>query len=161
MSGQRKRVLVVDDSVDSADMTAEVLSLHGFDVVVANGAHEALALVPTFVPEVALLNIGLPEMDGYELARRIAKSATGCLLIAITGYGAERDRVRASEAGFAGHLVKPVPVAAILAAIVGSDARAHSRRHRTADLEPTTDDDIERVDNEATVVHPNGQKSGH
>jgi DNA-binding response OmpR family regulator len=132
------------------------LRLHGFEVAVAHGAHAALALVPTFLPEVALLNIGLPEMDGYELARRIAASAADCLLIAITGYAAQRDRVRASNAGFAGLLIKPVRAAAILAAIVGEDAAMDVVRHRTADLELATGDD----DRDGSLVPPGRKTDG-
>jgi CheY-like chemotaxis protein len=154
MIGHRRRVLVVDDNVDGAEMTAELLRLHGFDVVVADSAHAALALVPTFVPEVALLDIGLPDMDGYELARRIAASAIGCLLIALTGYATATDRVRAVEAGFAGHLIKPVRAAAIVAAIVGEDPAVGPPRHRTADVALVTDDDIEPSDRDGLAIRP-------
>jgi CheY-like chemotaxis protein len=121
MSASTKRVLVVDDNADSAYLVAEMLRLKGYDVVVVSDPQAALEIVPTFLPEVALLDIGLPGVDGYELARRIAQSGSGCRLIAVTGYGHERDRVRALESGFAVHLVKPATISAILAAIVPGD----------------------------------------
>jgi CheY-like chemotaxis protein len=121
MSERRKRVLLVDDNVDSVEMVAELLRLRGFDVAVANDPHAALELASTFLPEVAVLDIGLPDLDGYELARRIAQSGIECRLIAVTGYGHDSDRERAREAGFAVHLLKPTPIAAILAAITPGD----------------------------------------
>jgi CheY-like chemotaxis protein len=121
MSDRAKRVLLVDDNIDSVEMVAELLRLRGFDVAVANHSRAALELAATFLPEVAVLDIGLPDVDGYELARTIAQSGTGCRLIAVTGYGNDRDRERAREAGFAVHLLKPTPIAAILAAITSSD----------------------------------------
>jgi len=121
MNQRTKRVLVVDDNVDSAELTAVMLRLHGFDVSIANGSLAALDLAATFLPEVALLDIGLPVMDGYELARRLALSCVGCSLVAVTGYGDERDRVRSHAAGFAAHLTKPVTTAVILAAIAAGD----------------------------------------
>jgi CheY-like chemotaxis protein len=115
------RVLLVDDNVDSAEITAEMLRAKGLEVSVANGALAALELMSTFLPEVALLDIGLPELDGYELARRITQSGVACRLIAVTGYGSERDRMRALEAGFAAHLLKPVTLAAMLVAIADGE----------------------------------------
>lgn len=122
MSDPAKRILIVDDNVDSAELTADMLRAHGFDVAVATDALAALELAATFLPNVALLDIGLPGMDGYELARRLAQSCAGCQLIAVTGYAAEHDRMRSQVAGFAIHLTKPVTMAAILAAITVVDA---------------------------------------
>jgi CheY-like chemotaxis protein len=110
-------VLVVDDDIDAADLMAEMLRSKGFVVVVAHASSAALDVVRTFVPEVALLDIGLPEMDGYELARQISEAGVACQLIAITGYGQDEDRARSLYAGFAAHLVKPVSPEAILSAI--------------------------------------------
>jgi len=74
----------------------------------------ALDVAGTFRPEVAVLDIGLPGMDGYELASLLRKSAPDCRLIALTGYGQKKDRERAMAAGFAAHLVKPVQISEIL-----------------------------------------------
>lgn len=126
---EAKRVLVVDDNVDSAELMAEVLRCKGLDVSIATHPRAALAMLATFSPQVALLDIGLPGIDGYELARRIARTKADCRLIAITGYGDARARARAREAGFSAHLVKPVTVEVLLAAISGDGRRipAHDK----------------------------------
>jgi PAS domain S-box-containing protein len=106
--GDRGRVLVVDDNVDAAEMMAEVLAVAGYQVRTAHDGPAALSLIDGFVPEVALLDIGLPSMNGYELARGIREQVPRVRLVAVTGYGQEADRVRARAAGFDAHLVKPV-----------------------------------------------------
>lgn len=110
-----KRILVVDDNVDSAEMLAEVLRGNGHEVAVANDPAAALGLLASFGPEIAILDIGLPVMDGYELAERIHATtpASGCRLIALTGYGQQYDRARSVRTGFANHLVKPVDLDAL------------------------------------------------
>ena len=110
MPPRARRVLVVDDNVDSADMLAEVLRDVGHEVAVAHDPAAALALLEEFTPEIAILDIGLPIMDGYELAERIRATAGSgaCRLIALTGYGQQYDRGRSTRTGFASHLVKPV-----------------------------------------------------
>jgi CheY-like chemotaxis protein len=113
--GHSQRVLLVDDNVDTAEMLADYLRDCGHHVAVANEPKIALALAPAFAPQVALLDIGLPLMDGYELAARL-RSLTGgseCRFIAVTGFGRNGDRVRSSAAGFECHLVKPVDVEAL------------------------------------------------
>ncbi|HEY0480836.1 MAG TPA: ATP-binding protein [Kofleriaceae bacterium] len=113
-----KRVLVVDDNVDAANLMAELLRVRGHDVEVAYDALSALEALPTFQPQVAVFDIGLPVIDGYELAHRVAAvDHTGCRLIAVTGYGQERDSARAKQAGFHRHLVKPVKIDVLLDAI--------------------------------------------
>jgi CheY-like chemotaxis protein len=103
-------VLIVDDNVDAAAMLAELLGASGYHTMVANDGPQALALAQRFVPDVALLDIGLPAMDGYELARRLRDVAgwTAVRLFAVTGYGAHGDRERSRAAGFDQHLVKPI-----------------------------------------------------
>jgi PAS domain S-box-containing protein len=105
-----ENVLVVDDNADAAEVVADLLRAHGYEVRLALDGPAALALVEHFAPDVALLDIGLPVMDGYELAQRLQErlAPRRVPLIAITGYGREGDRVRAREAGFDFHLVKPV-----------------------------------------------------
>jgi PAS domain S-box-containing protein len=107
---ERLRVLVVDDNVDAAESIAMLLSLEGHDVLTAHQAQRALEAVASFRPHVVLLDIGLPGMDGYEVARRLrsSRSCDGIRLVAVTGYGQQSDRERAREAGFDLHLVKPV-----------------------------------------------------
>jgi len=105
-----KRVLVVDDNEDAADMLAEYLRMHGHEVTVAHDPLAALEVFAALQPDVAVLDIGLPVMDGYELAGRLREldASHRCRLIALTGYGQESDRVRAISSGFQAHLVKPV-----------------------------------------------------
>jgi PAS domain S-box-containing protein len=113
-----RRVLLVDDNADAADLLSEVLRGFGHSVVVAYDGPQAIERVRTFEPEVAVLDIGLPVMDGYELARRLREGGLGrCRLIALTGYGQEQDRARSRDAGFDVHLVKPVDVDVLTAAL--------------------------------------------
>ncbi len=108
---RRRRVLVVDDNADAANSLARLLTrLYGQDVRVSNDGASALEAAEEFRPEVVLLDIGMPEMDGYEVARRL-RSRPGfeqTLLVALTGWGQQSDRRRSAEAGFDRHLVKPV-----------------------------------------------------
>ncbi|MDR5735953.1 PAS domain-containing protein [Caballeronia sp. LZ025] len=110
------RVLIVDDNRDAADSLGLVCEDEGHVVCVCYGATDALKRFASFYPDVALLDIGLPEMDGYELASRArAKGAREPVLVAITGYGQLDDRLRAQSAGFDHHFVKPVDISALLA----------------------------------------------
>jgi CheY-like chemotaxis protein len=115
------RVLVVDDNEDGAAMLCTALQLHGYDVRAASDGMEALRVAAEFRPEAALLDIGLPVMDGYELAGRLRNmpALAGIRLIALTGYGQDRDRAKAHAAGFDHHLVKPVAVDALEGAMRG------------------------------------------
>jgi signal transduction histidine kinase/ActR/RegA family two-component response regulator len=113
-AGSSLRVLVVDDNLDAAETLAALLSLDGHDVEVAFAAKPALDVAARWRPDVFILDIGLPEIDGFELARRLRRSseARGAMLVALTGYGQQADRDRSSRAGFDHHLVKPVdPIA--------------------------------------------------
>ncbi len=105
-----RRILLVDDNVDSAEMLAKLLKLDGQDVRTAHDGSAALDLAASFKPEIILLDIGLPGMNGYEVARRIRKLAglENVLLAALTGYSQEEDRRQSRDAGFNFHLVKPV-----------------------------------------------------
>src|SRR5207344_478130 len=104
------RVLIADDNRDSADSCAALLQLHGHDVRVGYSGVEALRLAEEFAPQVALLDIGMPGMNGYELARRIRSTDAGrsILLVAVTGWGQEEDKHLAETAGFDEHRVKPL-----------------------------------------------------
>ena len=107
---QSLRILIVDDNVDAADSIAMLLGMEGHQTRTVNTARAALLAVPDFEPDVVLLDIGLPEMDGYEVARRL-RSQNGrhdMRLVAVTGYGQPGDRRRSQAAGFDEHLVKPV-----------------------------------------------------
>jgi signal transduction histidine kinase len=119
--GAHQRVLLVDDNNDVAEVMGEVLSAADYDVAVAHDGAEALRLAERFRPDIAVLDLGLPVMDGYELARRLHDSPEGnhIRLVAVTGYGQPQDRARSEAAGFAEHLVKPVDVDVLLAAVAG------------------------------------------
>lgn len=111
-----KRVLVVDDDVDAAETLGELLRYGGHEVLLANDPIAALKAIEENSPDVAVVDIGLPVMDGYQLAERIRQSVPGshCRLIALSGYGREHDYARSKQAGFVEHLVKPVDIAALL-----------------------------------------------
>ena len=109
------RVLIVDDNEDAAELLGRALSVWGQVVRVAHDGPSALRIVETFTPDLALLDIGLPVMDGYELARRLRAlpALAGVRLVAVTGYGQDRDREAAEQAGFHEHVVKPVTLAVL------------------------------------------------
>jgi CheY-like chemotaxis protein len=109
-----KRILVVDDHQDSADLLAEIVRSQGHSVTVAHDPERALELLAEVQPEIAVLDIGLPGMDGYQLGARVREKFPSCRLIALTGYGEDIDRTRTTAAGFAGHLVKPVKLAKLM-----------------------------------------------
>ncbi len=102
------RVLIVDDNEDGAEMLAEALHGFGYRTAVAHDGPQALQVAAEFEPQIALLDIGLPVMDGYELGGRLREQRANVTLIAITGYGQDADRERARAAGFSDHLTKPV-----------------------------------------------------
>jgi len=112
---QRRVILIVDDNEDAASLLAEVLTEFGCDVHVANDGPGALRIATTIVADVAFLDIGLPVMDGHELARqlRAIPSWHRVRLVALTGYGRQEDRRRSAAAGFDRHLVKPIDLSVI------------------------------------------------
>jgi PAS domain S-box-containing protein len=103
-----RRILVVDDNDDAAVMLATLLSMEGHSVRIAHDGKAALEVADEFQPEVCLCDIGLPEMNGYEVASRLRSRFPDSLLISVSGWGREEDRLRSQDAGFAYHLVKPV-----------------------------------------------------
>lgn len=114
-----KRILLVDDNHDAGEMLAEVLRALGHEVAVAEDGPSALRQLSAFPAEVAILDLGLPVMDGFELARRVCeeRGAARPRLIALTGYGRERDFAQSRAVGFDAHLVKPVDVDTLIATI--------------------------------------------
>jgi CheY-like chemotaxis protein len=107
---RHQRVLVVDDNRDAADSLSSLLELFGHEVKTCYNGPSALELIEQYGPDVVFLDLGLPGMDGYEVAREVQRRhpADGPLLVALTGYGADKDRSATQEAGFVRHLVKPV-----------------------------------------------------
>jgi CheY-like chemotaxis protein len=118
LSGSR-RVLIVDDQQDAAELIAMVLEDHGHEVRVAHDGQAALALAFEFRPQVALLDIGLPGMDGHQLAvlMRATPQLGACRLIAVSGHCGDEHRARSRSAGFDLHLAKPLGIEALLLAI--------------------------------------------
>ncbi len=123
---QRRSVVVVDDNVDSAQSMAMLLRTVGHEVRIEHDGEAALERLATHMPDIILLDIGLPGLNGYEVARRLREHPEGgaVRIYAITGYGQDDDRRRSLEAGFDGHLVKPV-IPADLFALVDAAPRTH------------------------------------
>jgi CheY-like chemotaxis protein len=109
----RKRVLILDDNVDAAKTLGHLLTLMGHDIVLAHTGLDAVSIAQEFHPQIALLDIGLPDIDGHEVARRIRQANLDTLLVAVTGWGAEADRENSLKAGFDVHLTKPVSLTEI------------------------------------------------
>ena len=126
------KVLIIDDNRDAADSLHALLRDYGFSCASALDGPSGLESVSSFAPDAVLLDLGLPGLDGYEVARRIRSLPDGerYLLIAVTGYGAARDRERSAEAGFDAHLIKPVD-ADQLFAILGQMSQLTAERRRT------------------------------
>jgi CheY-like chemotaxis protein/two-component sensor histidine kinase len=121
----RRKILVVEDNADAAETLAEFLTSRGHEVRIASDGSAALGALQQVIPEVVLLDIGLPGMDGYEVARRLRACACGdrLFLVALTGYGQAEDRARSREAGFDVHVTKPVDLDTV-ARLVANAARA-------------------------------------
>jgi two-component system CheB/CheR fusion protein len=125
-----RRVLVVDDNVDTSESLAQLIRLAGHEVTTAANGAAGLEKARSFHPDVVLLDIGLPGMDGYEVARRLREQSRPCapLLVAVTGYGQPEDCRRAAAAGFDRHVVKPVDWSTI-AELLADPNTAHTRAH--------------------------------
>jgi len=124
-----RRILVVDDNRDAAETLAEGLRALGHEVFVAHDGPSALDVAARITPDLAFLDIGLPVMDGYELAKRLQEepSLAATSLVAVTGYGQEGDRQRSRAAGFHDHLVKPVDLSRIVTLLAALPARAEGQ----------------------------------
>jgi CheY-like chemotaxis protein/anti-sigma regulatory factor (Ser/Thr protein kinase) len=116
-----KRVLIADDNLDAAESLQLWLQLAGHDVQIAGNGMEALRVAADFKPDVALLDLGMPGLSGFDVARRIRDSAWGSdmVLVALTGWGQDEDRKQSAEAGFDHHLTKPIAPEAIESLIAG------------------------------------------
>jgi CheY-like chemotaxis protein len=113
-------VLVVDDNIDAADLLSEALEGLGYETRTAYDGLSALEAAADFDPDIAVLDIGLPAIDGYEVARRLRgcpPSDKPLRLIALTGYGRDTDRAQSREAGFDAHMVKPINLATLSSAL--------------------------------------------
>jgi signal transduction histidine kinase/DNA-binding response OmpR family regulator len=127
------RVLIVDDNRDAAESVALFLQLEGHEVKAVGDGLQALACVPVFAPQVVVLDIGLPQLDGYAVAQRLREMPAGrdVLLIAMTGYGQKEDRARAHAAGFDHHFVKPTDPRALVQLIAQWQAGRHAAPARS------------------------------
>ena len=121
----RRRVLVADDNRDSADSLATMLSLMGHEAEIAYDGTDAVEKAASYRPDVIVLDLGMPRVDGYEAARRIRNEpwSDGVMLIALTGWGQEEDRARARRAGFDHHLTKPASLEALVEILDGAPAK--------------------------------------
>ena len=119
--GHRRRVLIIEDNPDTAESTRQLLEMDGYTVEVAGNGPAGLEAARGFGPEIVLCDIGLPGMDGYEVARSLRRdpALSSATIIAMTGYGREEDLRRAREAGFDLHLVKPVDFNSLRRALAG------------------------------------------
>jgi CheY-like chemotaxis protein len=118
------RILIVDDNQDSADSLAMLLKIKGYEVGTAYDGEQAVEAAGTLRPNVVLLDIGMPKLNGYDACWRIRQQpwGQGMFLIALTGWGQEEDRRRTEEAGFNQHMVKPVDPAALMTLLAGLSA---------------------------------------
>jgi two-component system, chemotaxis family, CheB/CheR fusion protein len=135
--GKGARIVVVEDNVDAREMLCHLLTRAGFDCRAVGDGTSALGLIDAFEPHAAIIDVGLPGIDGFELARRIRSGAKHArvTLIAVTGYGQQTDRSSALEAGFDSHLVKPVKfdqLAQLLLTVEPDGARLDHRRDELA-----------------------------
>ena len=126
-TSQRYRILVVDDNQDAATSMAELLELVGHQTYVAHDGLEAVRMACELSPDIVLLDIGLPKLNGFEAARKIRHEAWGrnMVLVAVTGMGQDEDRRKTKEVGFNGHLVKPVDLALLMELL----AELHLNKH--------------------------------
>jgi CheY-like chemotaxis protein len=122
----KRRVLIVDDDADSAELLVQLLELRGHDVRSVNCASRAVTEASEFLPQVAILDVGLPDMSGYELAQLLRRSEgmAECKLIALTGYSGDAAVARSKMAGFDLHLVKPVDLETIARSVLSDSAVA-------------------------------------
>ena len=127
-----RRILVVDDNLDSAESLVLLLKLMGNEVHAAHDGLEAVAMAETNHPDVILMDIGLPNLNGYEAARLIRERAGDreMVLIALTGWGQEEDRRRSKEAGFHHHLTKPIDLAVLQQLLADTSAGRLKRLQR-------------------------------
>jgi CheY-like chemotaxis protein len=114
---ERRRLLIVEDNDDTAHVLKWGLEQLGYDVAIAHNGPLALRVAKSFDPDIAVLDIGLPIMDGWELARRLRGQHEKLHVIAVTGYVEDAARLRSEQAGFADHLLKPVDIDAIHRAV--------------------------------------------
>jgi CheY-like chemotaxis protein len=124
-----RRILIADDNEDGAESLAMLLRIQGHEVATVYDGEQAVAAAESMRPDVVLLDIGMPKLNGYEACRRIREQSwgLGIYLIAVTGWGQDEDRRRTEEAGFDHHLVKPVELDALMRLLATLPATATTR----------------------------------
>jgi CheY-like chemotaxis protein len=127
-AAQPQRILVVDDNEDALALLADLLSSQGHEVQAAADGPQALNMIGDFEPSIAILDIGLPAMDGYELAELLQNALPKLRLAALTGYGMQTSLERSRSAGFESHFVKPVDIPALLEFISNPAVKPDSTR---------------------------------
>lgn len=139
--GALRQLLVIDDNIDAADMLCVMLQMSGYGIRSAHDGEAALALLDDFYPDVAFVDIGLPGMNGYEVARHIRTNPrhADIVLVALTGWGSAADKRRAIEAGFDFHLTKPVDLATVVTLLEQMPARAPAQDASATDVDPVLD----------------------
>ena len=145
-AGSKRRILVVDDNQDSATSMAMMLQLLGNEIRTAQDGLEAVELAEQFRPQVVLMDIGMPNLNGYEATRRIREQPWGrdMAVIALTGWGQEMDRAKSKEAGCDGHLVKPInlpDLEKLLVELQGSDTSIEPQRKKIISEPPSPSSD--------------------
>lgn len=130
----RRTILIVDDHVDSADLIGQALELHGHEARVAYDPLSALSIAAEFRPQVAILNVDLPTMDGYELGAALRADLPACTFIALTGKAVGLNCLRSQWAGFDGHLTKPVGMDDLMAAVSGARLSGTFTRDASAEF---------------------------
>jgi CheY-like chemotaxis protein len=120
-SPRRHRIVIADDGRDTADSLAALLTIMGHEVKVAYDGQEAVTVAATFRPDVMILDVGMPKLDGYQVARRVREEPWGraVLLVAMTGWGRADDRRRAEESGFDRHFTKPADITELQQLLAG------------------------------------------
>jgi CheY-like chemotaxis protein len=133
-----RRILIVDDNRDAAESLAMLLKLHGHQTHIAHDGLEAVETAAQVRPDLILLDIGLPKVNGYEAARRIRKLPGGLdvVLVALTGWGQDEDRRKSREAGFDGHMIKPVEPEGLTRLLAEFPAVQASADYRLPQREP-------------------------
>src|SRR5262249_1521581 len=121
-----RRVMIVDDNADAAHSLPLLLDIEGHHTLTVNSGAQAPAAAATCEPELVLLDIGLPDISGYDVAQRLRATMPDVRLIAVSGYGQASDRARSAAAGFDAHLVKPLEFDALKAALGAAPARAEN-----------------------------------
>lgn len=126
---EHKRILIVDDNEDAASMMALLLGKWGHEIRLAHNGQEALAAGAAWLPEIVLMDIGMPVMDGHEACERMRKVAWGrdAYIVALTGWGQQEDKLRSEQAGFDHHLVKPVS-SEVLRSLIAAAVAARADR---------------------------------